>query len=236
MKNRLLVPFALLFLGAACLSLFHKGDADPASTMGIGELTSPLMSGSPLSGELVLVRTPDEEFLNPASDPAESDASQIDDAESDSGQEDAAVPTAAVAAAATEGGGDAKETLALEVAGPDGKQAKEMIDPKWLPPIADGSEAGGVVGGGVGGFGGGGGGAIPGEVAAFTQTTETEKDGQTVILPGRTTVINRTLIRTVPQTTPVTPVPEAGGALTGIAAGAIAFAALLRRQRAGFRG
>ena len=228
MQNRFLVPLALLLFCVACLAIQRLGwetrGKDTASGVLIGE-------PEPLGSELVLVRTSDSEFLkeSAAHPPSEHAAAESTPAEAG---------TSGVARAGSDGKsavieGDGKEVREPEIAGADGKEFKEVLDPKELAPIAAGEAT--EVGGGGGGFGGGGGGGGPAnEVAAFTEVREVEKEEETIITT--TDVINKTVIRTVPEVPPVVPVPEAGSALSGLGVAAVIFTSFLRRWRPGVVG
>lgn len=241
MKNRSLLLLALLLFAALSLAVQQFGKSSSGSALVLGAPEMAAASKSPLVGDWTLVRTPDAEFLNeaPVNPPGEPVASGN---AAEPGGEAAEAPADAVAAAKVGNGvdGDAKEVKELEGSGGDGKdfkEFKEIIDPKGLPPIADGVAAGGPAGGGGGGGGGfgggGGGGAIPGEVMAFEEEIEVGGDSDTIFQYGGNSVTERTIIRTVMKTTPpVTPVPEAGSALSGLAAVGCAIAAMLRRSRA----
>lgn len=245
MKNRTLVALALLLLGAVWLALQQISRTQPGTGV-ISEsvIANPdpgVLQKSPLIGELVLVRTPDSEYLiEPPATLATPVGTEGELAEA------ASTNTAAAADAgpsAAEGDGrtvamedDAKEIKDFETSGPDGKEFKETVDPKWLPPIAEGEaagSAGGGGGGGIGGGGGGGGGGRASEVAAFTDVSEVETSSDTIIDTTTPVVIQRTIIRNVPRTAPVTPVPEPGNAFAGLALAALALSAFLRRQRTG---
>ena len=223
MKNRLLLPVTLLLLCVASLAIQQIGwKTSRRDTVLDTFINAPgLVAKSESADELVLVRTSDSEFLkgSGANPPGEQ-------AEAESTPAEAGTPAEPRAGSERDG----KEVREPEIAGADGKEFKEVLDPKGLPPIAAGEATEGG-GGGVGGFGGGGGGGPANEVAAFTEVREVEKEDEVFIT--NTDVINKTVIRTVPEVPPVVPVPEAGSALTGLGVAAVIFASFLRRQRQG---
>jgi hypothetical protein len=219
MKNRLLLAVTLLLLFVASLAIqqidWKTSRRDTVLDTFINAPGS--VAKSPSADELVLVRTSDSEFLkgsdaNPPGEQAEAESTPAEEG------------TPAEPRAGSER--DGKEVREPEIAGADGKEFKEVLDAKGLPPIAAGEATEGG-GGGGGGFGGGGGGGGPAnEVAAFTEVREVEKEDEVFITT--TDVINKTVIRTVHD---VQPVPEGGSALTGLGVAAVIFASFLRRRR-----